>query len=114
MKRSTTLLLSGIPVHVAAARLGHADPAITLRVYAHAIRSAAAIFADAVKAACQQESPCQDRKRLVSWEPPIGIEPMTYALRGGLHPSTAVQAATSILLARLIVPQLSGPVQGRC
>jgi integrase len=53
---ATTLLLSGVPVHVVAARLGHADPAITLRVYAHVIRSAEAaaadIFADAVKAAC--------------------------------------------------------------
>jgi integrase len=28
---ATTLLLSGVPVHVVAARLGHADPAITLR-----------------------------------------------------------------------------------
>jgi integrase len=49
---ATTLLLSGVPVHVVAARLGHADPAITLRVYAHVIRSAEAaaadIFADAV------------------------------------------------------------------
>ena len=55
---ATTLLLSGVPVHVVAARLGHADPAITLRVYAHVIRSAEAaaadIFADAVKAACSQ------------------------------------------------------------
>jgi integrase len=53
---ATTLLLSGVPVHVVAARLGHADPAITLRVYAHVIRSAEAaaadIFADAVKAGC--------------------------------------------------------------
>src|SRR5215475_7456712 len=52
---ATTLLLSGVPVHVVAARLGHADPAITLRVYAHVIRSAetaaADIFAQAVKAA---------------------------------------------------------------
>ena len=52
---ATTLLLSGVPVHVVAARLGHADPAITLRVYAHVIRSAEAaaadIFAEAVKAA---------------------------------------------------------------
>ena len=52
---ATTLLLSGVPVHVVAARLGHADPAITLRVYAHVIRSAEAtaadIFAQAVKAA---------------------------------------------------------------
>ena len=52
---ATTLLLSGVPVHVVAARLGHADPAITLRVYAHVIRSAEAaaadIFAQVVKAA---------------------------------------------------------------
>ncbi len=51
----TTSLLSGAPVHVVAARLGHADAAITLRVYAHVIRSAEAaaadIFAQAVKAA---------------------------------------------------------------
>ncbi len=52
---ATTLLLSGVSVHVVAARLGHADAAITLRVYAHVIRSAEAaatdIFAQAVKAA---------------------------------------------------------------
>ena len=52
---ATTSLLSGVPVHVVAARLGHADPAITLRVYAHVLRSAEAaaadIFAQAVKAA---------------------------------------------------------------
>ena len=52
---ATTLLLSGVPVHVVAARLGHADPTITLRVYAHVIRSAEAaaadIFAQAVNAA---------------------------------------------------------------
>ena len=41
-----TLLLSGVPVHVVAARLGHADPAITLRVYAHVIRTAEAAAAD--------------------------------------------------------------------
>jgi integrase len=39
-------------VHVVAARLGHADPSITLRVYAHVISEqlaeAAAIFARAV------------------------------------------------------------------
>jgi integrase len=50
-----TTLLSGVPGHVVAARLGHADPAITLRVYAHVIRAAetaaAAIFAQAVNAA---------------------------------------------------------------
>ncbi len=35
---ATTLLLAGVPVHVVAARLGHADAAITLRVYAHVLR----------------------------------------------------------------------------
>ena len=46
---ATTLLLAGVPVHVVAARLGHADPAITLRVYAHVVNQqlveAAEIFA---------------------------------------------------------------------
>ncbi|MFI7147305.1 tyrosine-type recombinase/integrase [Nonomuraea sp. NPDC050022] len=50
---ATTLLLAGVPVHVVAARLGHADPSITLRVYAHVIRSAEAsaadVFAQAIK-----------------------------------------------------------------
>jgi integrase len=51
---ATTLLLAREPVHVVAARLGHADPAITLRVYAHVVQeqaaSAADVFADAVEA----------------------------------------------------------------
>jgi integrase len=52
---ATTLLLAGVPVHVVAARLGHADPAVTLRVYSHVLRehtvSVGDIFAQAVKAA---------------------------------------------------------------
>ena len=43
---ATILLLNGVPVHVVAARLGHADPAITLRVYAHIIRAAETAAAD--------------------------------------------------------------------
>jgi len=46
--------LAGVPVHVVAARLGHADPSITLRVYAHVISDqlteAADIFARAIAA----------------------------------------------------------------
>jgi len=38
---ATLLLKGGVPVHVVAARLGHADPAITLRVYAHVLRDQA-------------------------------------------------------------------------
>jgi integrase len=49
---ATTLLLAGVPVHVVAARLGHADPSVTLRVYSHVLREHAAgvgdIFAQAV------------------------------------------------------------------
>jgi integrase len=48
-----TSLLAGVPVHVVAARLGHADPSITLRVYAHVINDQLTgvgdIFAQAVK-----------------------------------------------------------------
>jgi integrase len=51
---ATTLLLAGVPVHIVAARLGHADPAVTLRIYSHVLREHAAgvgdIFAQAVKA----------------------------------------------------------------
>jgi integrase len=49
-----TTFLAGVPVHVVAARLGHADPAVTLRVYSHVLRehtiSVGDIFAQAVKA----------------------------------------------------------------
>jgi site-specific recombinase XerD len=52
---ATTLLLAGTQVHVVAARLGHADPSITLRVYAHVISNqlaeAADIFARIMRAA---------------------------------------------------------------
>jgi integrase len=44
---ATMLLLAGVPVHVVAARLGHADAAITLRVYAHVLRQDAAEVGDA-------------------------------------------------------------------
>jgi hypothetical protein len=44
----------GVPVHVVATRPGHADPAVTLRVYCHVLREhaagAGAIFAQAVRA----------------------------------------------------------------
>lgn len=52
---ATTLLLAGVPVHVVAARLGHADPSITLRVYAHVLREqsrdVAQTFADVLDGA---------------------------------------------------------------
>ncbi|SFP73902.1 hypothetical protein SAMN04489713_11712 [Actinomadura madurae] len=55
MREQETELLTALRrglVHVVAARLGHADPAITLRVYAHVVNEqlaeAAAIFAGRV------------------------------------------------------------------
>jgi len=52
---ATTLLLAGVPVHVVANRLGHADPSTTLKVYAHVLREQAAgaadVFARAIEAA---------------------------------------------------------------
>nr|WP_277628036.1 site-specific integrase [Arsenicicoccus dermatophilus] len=44
---ATLLLRAGQPVHVVSARLGHADPSITLRVYAHVLADQAAGAADA-------------------------------------------------------------------
>jgi len=50
---ATHLLLAGVPVHVVAERLGHADPSVTLRVYAHVLRQHAAgvaeVFATAIE-----------------------------------------------------------------
>ena len=54
-------LQAGVPVHVVAARLGHADPTITLRVYAHVLqdqaREAADVFARLLRPG--QGPPCQ-------------------------------------------------------
>jgi integrase len=43
---ATLLLLEGVPVHVVANRLGHSDPSVTLRVYAHVLRESASGVAD--------------------------------------------------------------------
>jgi hypothetical protein len=48
------LLKAGVPVHVVAARLGHADPAITLRVYAHVLRDQAVEVAQIFAAVVDQ------------------------------------------------------------
>lgn len=39
---ATLLLKAGVPVHVVAARLGHQDASMTLRVYAHVLTDQAA------------------------------------------------------------------------
>ncbi|RZU20057.1 site-specific recombinase XerD [Kribbella rubisoli] len=57
---ATMLLLAGVPVHVVAERLGHADPSITLRVYAHVIRKNAAGVADIFATAADVEDTGSD------------------------------------------------------
>jgi len=57
---ATMLLLAGVPVHVVAERLGHADPSITLRVYAHVIRERAAEVADIFAHAVEPEDEGSD------------------------------------------------------
>ena len=64
---ATTLLLAGVPIHVVAARLGHADPAVTLRVYSHVLREHAAsvgdVFAQAVDATVSKSVSKTERRR---------------------------------------------------
>jgi len=52
---ATLLLRAGVPVHVVASRLGHADPAITLRVYAHVLGDQAAEVADVFARAMESD-----------------------------------------------------------
>ncbi len=54
---ATLLLKAGVPVHVVAARLGHADPAITLRVYAHVLRDQASEVAQVFASAVEEPDP---------------------------------------------------------
>ena len=61
---ATTLLTAGVPVHVVADRLGHADPSITLRVYAHVLHEHASgiadVFADAVSGTTADQAKSDD------------------------------------------------------
>jgi integrase len=67
---ATTLLLAGVPVHVVAARLGHADPSVTLRVYAHVIRDQVAEAADVFARSVPPSGPAVSKS--VSRKPSAG------------------------------------------
>ena len=85
---ATTLLLAGVPVHVVAARLGHADPSVTLRVYAHVIReqvaAAADIFARSIQAGDTAAVSKSVSKRAAAARP----KPSDLARSEGLEPPT--------------------------
>ncbi|RVD32237.1 site-specific integrase, partial [Mesorhizobium sp. M4B.F.Ca.ET.019.03.1.1] len=54
----THLLRSGVPVHVVSARAGHANPSVTLNIYAHLLpgqQEGAAAVVDAALTAALQE-----------------------------------------------------------
>jgi integrase len=52
---ATTLLMAKVPVHVVAMRLGHQDPSVTLRVYAHVIVDRSVDIADLFEKEVQLE-----------------------------------------------------------
>lgn len=52
---ATVALRAGVPVHVVSARLGHADPAITLQVYAHFLQDDDAAAGTAAAAILQPD-----------------------------------------------------------
>jgi hypothetical protein len=84
---ATTLLLSGVPVHVVAARLGHADPAI----YPPRLRT--------------RDPLSRGRRR------DIFAEPMTYALRGACSTAPVARPAQ---IARLIASEALIAMKLRC
>jgi integrase len=53
---ASTLLLANVPAHVVSERLGHADPTVTLRVYAHTSRESGQGLADIFAAAMSGSS----------------------------------------------------------
>ena len=94
-----------------------------LRVHARVIRCAADIFAGAVTPLLTFWAGTMAGKDFgvkialcseLGWEPPIGIEPTTYALRGGLTLSRVVRRFTRAQFARLPVPVTSKLVQCCC
>ncbi len=82
-----TTLLAGVPVHVVAARLGHADPSVTLRVYAHVIREQVAAAADIFARSIQAGDPAAVGKS-VSKRAAARPKPSDLARSEGLEPPT--------------------------
>jgi integrase len=83
-----TLLLAGVPVHVVAARLGHADPSITLRVYAHVIREHVAAAADIFARSIPPAGRAAVSKSVSKKAPPAAGKVPDLARSEGLEPPT--------------------------
>jgi integrase len=85
---ATTLLLAGVPVHVVAARLGHADPSITRRVYAHVIRDEVAGAADIFARSVRTGDPVAVSKSVSKKNAAAGSKVSDLARSEGLEPPT--------------------------
>ena len=111
--------LSGPDPKVVQRVLGHATAAMTMDLYGHMIDAnlwqAAQLVGDISgtseppgRSIRTNNHPGEGTKIPKSWascvEPPIGIEPMTYALRGGLEPSSDVHQITPACSLRSSVP----------
>jgi integrase len=83
---ATTLLLAGVPVHVVAARLGHADPSVTLRVYAHVIREQVAEAADIFARSIPPAGSAAVSKSVSKKAPPAAARGCDLARSEGLEP----------------------------
>jgi integrase len=83
---ATTLLLAGVPVHVVAARLGHADPSVTLRVYAHVIREQVAEAADIFARSIPRAGSAAVSKSVSNKAPPAAGKVSDLARSEGLEP----------------------------
>jgi hypothetical protein len=78
----------GVPVHVVAARLGHADPSVTLRVHAHVIRDQVAEAADVFARAIQVGGAIAVSKSVRKKAASAGPKGSELARSEGLEPPT--------------------------
>ena len=85
---ATTLLLAGVPVHVVAARLGYADPSVTLRVYAHVIRDQVAAAADVFARSIEGGGTSAVSKSVSKKAASAGVKGSDLARSEGLEPPT--------------------------
>ena len=71
-----------------AARLGHADPLVTLQVYAHVIREQVAEAAEVFARSVQGSQKAGVSKSVSKKAPAEGQRPLTWARSEGLEPPT--------------------------
>jgi Phage integrase family len=121
-------LASGADPKVVQRVLGHASASMTMDLYGHLVDAnlwqaaqlvggiSGAAKPTGARGSSDPEAEAEEAPvRSVFWvEPLIGIEPMTYALRGGLGLSPAVHLMPPPLCAQPFIPLTSKVIHGRC